>query len=67
MNILNFKCSIFFFALFQSCFNLMSIVPTIKYILNTLDFKYDKLIPSSGFIKLVILMRFVIISYTGKL
>lgn len=41
----------------------MSIVPTIKYI-NILDFKYDKLIPSSGFIKLVILMRFVIVSYT---
>lgn len=62
MNILNFKCSIFF-LLFQSCFNLMSIVPTIKYI-NTLDFKCDKLIPSSGSIKLVILMRFVIVSYT---
>lgn len=67
MNILNFKCSIFF-LLVQSCFNLMSILPTIKYI-NTLvnDFKYDKLIPSRGFIKLVILMRFVIVSYTGKL
>lgn len=65
MNVLNFKCSIFF-LLVQSCFNLMSIVPTIKYI-NILDFKYDKLIPSSGFIKLVILMRFVIVSCTGKL
>lgn len=40
----------------------MSIVLIIKYI-NIFDFKYDKLIFFSGFIKLVIFMRFVIVSY----